>query len=1417
MNILFVNYGDFTTNSLNHIAGFANALCAAGHACVVAVPANPATISAVRDPLFIPATYAELLAQPGLFPDARPADLIHAWTPREGVRKFVLGYQRAIKTPARVIIHLEDNERYLIEAYTGKTFAELRTASPDQTDRWLVDGLPHPLRHESFLRVADGVTHIVDRLKEHIPAGIPTQLLPPPVDFNLYQPTAPDAALREELGLRPEEKVLVFTGSNTFANEPEMRELYLAVALLNQRGTPTRLVRTGFNSPTFLASLAFDYKAFVLDLGFVAKSRLPQLLALADALVQPGHAGPFNDYRLPSKLPEFLAAGKAVALPNSNLALLMQDGREAVFLKTGTPEEIADTCQRLFADPKLCATLGQNAAAFARRHFDPAANTKALAAFYAATVARPSANDWTLAADPVATETELLTARVQALAPAPLAPELAHLALLIRDLELSLDATRGLQARELAAKSTALAEAQRHYELTAQHAQNLELNALEAQRLSREHIAQLEAGHRQTETHAGNLARTLAAAEINLAQVTAARDQTAAHAANLEKTIAETRRHADAHAAQLEAAQAATKHHAENLQKALDTLRPQFARSETQRQQAETLLAAARKQMTALDLEIDRLEGVRTQLQNQIDFSHHQINELRAQGAALAESSAQALAQVGERMRDQLATIRHREDVIRQRDEKIRQLQSSFSWKVTAPLRALRRKFIDPRQPAPKPLAGDTSPIPAPELPKLPPTLTSFQPPAERALPFSVDYPNRWGFAPRKLSLRGWCFADDGSSLKNIRASINGRTYPGTYGLKRMDVLAATRDKPQAEYCGWKVEVELRDGDTNIVLEVGDAEGRWQIFFQNELNVGAGFDVAELTSYERWVTTYDTLTNDRLSAQRESSRHLPRRPVISILVPVYNTPEKWLAKAIASVGEQTYSNWELCLADDASTAPHIRPLLEKYAAADPRIKVCFREKNGHISAASNSALELATGEFIALLDHDDELTPHALYEVVMAHNADPTTDFFYSDEDKIDEEGHRHEPYFKPDFLPDLFLGQNYTSHLTVYRASLMRQAGGFRIGYEGSQDWDLALRVVTLMPDHSKIRHIPKILYHWRAIPGSTALLSSEKNYPVKAAKKALTDHFARLKQTIELIPVPGDHWRVKYPLPAQPPLVSLLIPTRNGLKFLQRCVDSILAKTTYPNYEILIIDNGSDDPATLSYFKNVSKKPAVRVVPYDAPFNYSAINNFAAKQAKGTVLGLLNNDLEVIHADWLDEMVSQALRPQIGCVGAMLYYPNDTVQHAGVIIGLGGVAGHAFRDFNRGTEGVFNRARLVQNYGAVTAACLVIRKAVFDQVGGLDEKHLAVAFNDVDFCLKVRAAGYLNLWTPFAELYHHESASRGVEDTPEKHERFRGEVETMMKRWEKELKHDPAYNPNLTLELTDFTLAAPPRPWLP
>ncbi len=1373
MNILFVNYGDFTTNSLNHIGGFANTLSAAGHACIVAVPRGKDTVAHIANPLFIPATFDDLLAKPGLFPDGKPADLIHAWTPREGVRKFVVAYQRAAQTPARVLIHLEDNERFLLEAYTGKKFTDLRASNAHDLESWLVDGLPHPLRHESFLRVADGITHIVDKLREFVSPGVPTQLLPPGVDFSLYKPQPADATLRAELGLRENEKVLVFTGSNTFANEPEMRELYVAVALLNQRGTPTRLIRTGFNSPTFTDSLAFDHKKFVLDLGFVEKAKLPKLLALADVLVQPGGPGAFNDYRLPSKLPEFLAMGKAVVLPPTNIATLMQDGRDAVFLKTGSPDEIADVCRRLFVDPQTCATLGKNAVAFARKHFDLAANSRALLAFYEATLARPARGDWPLARDPLASETDLVAAQASArAASSPLFSDVEHLALLTCQLGSALELWR----RQPDAKLTQLTE---------------RVRALQE------------------------------------------------HAANLETILADTRRLTAQHVANIENAQRATANHSAHLERTIAALEPKFARSEVLRQQAEGLLRAARQQIQAFEAEIARMEREAERIESEwlqrLNLSETNFRqsdrEARYYKKLLQQQleESRALAQrANDAARAHRAALHAKDEEIARRDAKLRRMTASFSWQATAWLRFLRRKLIDSRRGVTEPMIE--VPLPPEEAP------VGFSQPSSLTLTHSVDYPQTWSFPAKKLLVRGWCLAHESAALKHLRATVNGRRYPGVYGLKRLDVFAAMRDKPQAEYCGWKVEVPLEPNDTEILLEVGDDEGGWHPFFATAIRVGDDAGVPELTSYERWAATFDKHTPESLAELTAAEKGFKAKPLISIVMPVYNTPEKWLVKVVDSVRAQVYQNWELCIADDASPSPHVRPLLEKIAASDPRFKVTFREKNGHISAASNSALALATGEFVALLDHDDELSPNALHEVVALVNVQPATDLIYSDEDKIDEEGHRHEPYFKPDWLPDLFTAQNFISHLTVYRAALVKDAGGFRVGYEGSQDWDLALRVIERIQDQSRIRHIPKILYHWRAIAGSTALMLSEKNYPLEAARRALTDAFARRGEKITLHHVPGDHWRVQYPLPAEAPLVSLVIPTRNGLKFLQRCVDSLLEKTTYPNYEILIVDNGSDDPAALAYLDSFAKSTnpllaainaqivaakesarprVVRVLRYDAPFNFSAINNFAVHQARGELVGLLNNDLEVITPAWLDEMAAQALRPGVGCVGAMLYYPNDTIQHAGCIVGLGGVAGHAFRDYPRGTDGKFNRARLVQNFTAVTAACLIVRRSIYEQVGGLDEKNLTVAFNDIDFCLKVRAAGFRNLWTPFAELYHHESVTRGAEDTPEKHERFRSEVEYMLKRWPAEIRHDPAYNPNLTLEHTDFTLAAPPRPW--
>ena len=485
--------------------------------------------------------------------------------------------------------------------------------------------------------------------------------------------------------------------------------------------------------------------------------------------------------------------------------------------------------------------------------------------------------------------------------------------------------------------------------------------------------------------------------------------------------------------------------------------------------------------------------------------------------------------------------------------------------------------------------------------------------------------------------------------------------------------------------------------------------------------------------------------------------------------------------------------------------------MRRYERMDPRIKVVYRTENGHISAASNSALELATGEFVALLDHDDELAVHALYAVACEINAHPDADLIYSDEDKIDEDGRRSAPYFKPDWNPELFLGQNYLCHLSTYRAERLRAVGGFRVGVEGSQDWDLALRVVETIPA-DRIRHVPRVLYHWRAIAGSTALELGEKAYVEDSARKVLSDHCDRTGLRASLKPVPGGHWRIRHALPPDVPLVSIIIPTRNQLALLRQAIESIQSRSSYPACEILVIDNESDDPAALAYLEAL-RSAKIRVLRYPGAFNYSAMNNFAVEQAAGELVCLLNNDVEVITPDWMEEMAGHALRPEIGAVGAMLYYPDDTIQHAGVVLGIGGVAGHPFKKFPRGTDGSFNRARLAQNYTAVTAACLMIRKDTFRQVGGLSEEKLRVGFNDIDFCLKVHAAGYRNLWTPFAEFYHHESASRGLEDTPEKQLRFRQEVEYMLARWGSFLRQDPAYNPNLTLEHEDFSLAAPPR----
>lgn len=563
-------------------------------------------------------------------------------------------------------------------------------------------------------------------------------------------------------------------------------------------------------------------------------------------------------------------------------------------------------------------------------------------------------------------------------------------------------------------------------------------------------------------------------------------------------------------------------------------------------------------------------------------------------------------------------------------------------------------------------------------------------------------------------------------------------------------------------------------------------------------------------SYSEWIERIEVPKLSSHAVQAKEVSAWAWKPLFSIVTPVYNTEESVLRDCLDSVLAQGYEHWELCIADDCSTMSHVRKVLAEYAKRDSRIKVVYREKNGHIVEASNSALNIATGDFVVLLDHDDMLAPHALYTVARTIQQHPAAQLLYSDEDKLDKNGDRCSPFFKPDFSPDLLYSQNYFCHLGVYKRDLVQLVGGFSKGYEGSQDYDLVLRCLACVSDLKNVLHIPQVLYHWRMTDGSTANGHVEKPYATEAARKALQNHFDHrglaVRTTVDVAGVYRHHW----PLPSPAPLVSLIIPTRNGVDILKICIDSIRKNTTYPNYEILIVDNQSTCEKTLAYLNELADGGVARLLRYDHQFNYSAINNFAARQAKGDLLALVNNDVEVISSDWLTEMVSNAVRPDIGCVGAKLYYPNDTIQHGGVVLGIGGIAGHSHKYYPRIADGYFSRLRVVHNVSAVTGAVLVLRKELFDAVGGLDEEGLPVAFNDVDLCLKVMNAGYRNLWTPFAELYHHESVSRSAEDTPEKQARFRGECEVMLQRWGPLLARDPYYNPNLSNEREDYSLGS-------
>lgn len=560
----------------------------------------------------------------------------------------------------------------------------------------------------------------------------------------------------------------------------------------------------------------------------------------------------------------------------------------------------------------------------------------------------------------------------------------------------------------------------------------------------------------------------------------------------------------------------------------------------------------------------------------------------------------------------------------------------------------------------------------------------------------------------------------------------------------------------------------------------------------------------EEVPYGPWYEDYRVKPEE---LKQQKKRRWKQEICFSIAVPVYRTPETFLRQMIESVTGQSYGNWELCIANGSPDDEKVRAVLEEYAGRDPRIRVKNLENQG-IAGNSNAALAMAKGDYVGFLDHDDLLAPNALYEAAAYLEKYPQTDMLYTDEDKVTEDLSAHfQPHLKPDFNLDLLRSNNYICHFLIVKRTLALRAGEFRQEYEGAQDYDFVLRCAD---QACRIGHVPEILYHWRTSRSSTADNPASKMYAYDAGKRAIEAHLQRRGEKGEVsLKKDLGFYRVVYPVKKQE-RISVVIPSKDQWETLKACLDSIREKTTYPDYEIIVVENNSREPETFAYYKTIDGRDNIRVITWDKPFNYSAINNFGIRHASGQYVICLNNDIQVITGGWMEELLGVCQREEVGVVGAKLYYPDDTIQHAGIVVGIGGIAGSLFVGMKRERSGYLHKASLMQDLSAVTAACMMVKKKAFEEAGGFEEK-LAVAFNDVDLCLKIREKGYLVVYDPYVEMYHYESKTRGREDTKEKVRRFQGEIEYMRTRWIGILKEgDPCYNKNLSLSKWNYSLKA-------